>query len=223
MADRIPLDPRLLDLPRRLASWDRPGRTVLLGIDGGAGAGKTTLAEWLAEGIRALGRSVSTVHIDGFFRPAAERVGHPSRLAVVEDVDWERLRDEVILPLRSGRSARFRLYDWVTDDLRTWLEIQPGGVAVVDGVTALRSELRTLYDLRIWISCRRDLRVARLSRRAGSSDAEIHRWLPSEDRYVAEHDPGDCAHVVLESSSGEKGGEEGQWRVVRWSLPDPDP
>lgn len=219
MAHRILQDPRLLGLPRNVAGRARKGHTALLGIDGGAGAGKSTFAEWLAERIRVLGPGVTIVPIDGFFRPAAERVGYPSPLAVIDDIDGERLRDEVVLPLRSGRAARYRLYDWVGDGLGTRQEIEPGGVVIVDGVTALRRELRTHYDLRVWVSCPRDVRVARLSRRAGSSDAEIRRWLPSEDRYVAEQAPRDSAHLVLESTSREEGAGEGRWSVVRWSLP----
>jgi uridine kinase len=195
---------------------------VLLGVDGGAGAGKTTFTDWLAARIRELGTSVATLHIDNFFRPAAERVGYPSPLAVTDDIDWERLRDEAILPLRAGRAARPRLYDWPTDSFRTRAEVEPGGIVIIDGVTSLRRELRARYGLRIWLSCHRDLRVARLARRQGSSDAEIRRWLPSEDQYVAEHEPRGCAHLVLRSASEDEDAGTGGWQVVRWSLPGPD-
>ena len=56
-------------------------RTLLVGIDGGAGSGKTSFVRWLAgrligktaEGVRPPGTPVSIVHNDEFFRPSAER------------------------------------------------------------------------------------------------------------------------------------------------------
>ena len=50
-----------------------PDRSVLVGIDGGAGAGKTTFTYWLAKAIRETAIPVSIVHIDNFCRPLAER------------------------------------------------------------------------------------------------------------------------------------------------------
>ena len=48
-----------------------PDRSVLVGIDGGAGSGKTTFAHWLAERIRETTTPVSIVHTDDFCRPSA--------------------------------------------------------------------------------------------------------------------------------------------------------
>jgi len=50
-----------------------PERTVLVAIDGGAGAGKTTFTKWFVERIRENVTPVSIVLTDLIYRPVAER------------------------------------------------------------------------------------------------------------------------------------------------------
>ena len=145
--------------------------------------------------------AISTVHTDSFCRPSAERMNHQFPLATVSDIDWRRLRDQVIVPLRSGQTARFRLYDWPTDCLKDWMTIDVGGVTIIDGVTATRNELSDYYDLRVWCSCPRDIRVSRLLGRGDTSAAEIEHWMPSEAHYVASHAPEKTAHLVVNSAA----------------------
>jgi uridine kinase len=187
-------------VPRLIAEHVEPGRSFLVGIDGGAGSGKTTFARWLAERVRETRTPVSTVHIDNFVRPAAERASRERSLAEVSDIDWKRLRDQVIAPLRSGESARFQLYDWPADRLVDGHTIEVGGVVIIDGITATRRELADYYDLRLWFACPREVRVSRLLGRGDTSSAEIEYWMPSEERYIASHAPDETAHLVVDST-----------------------
>ncbi len=175
----------------------RARRCVLVALDGGAGSGKSTFALRVRH---ALGTEIgcAVVHLDHFFRTRRER---GSRLARVEDTDWQRLRDEVIRPLRAGRTARFLLYDWALDRLDGWQTVQPAGVVIVDGVSALRRELAGCFDLAVWLSCPREKRVARLAGRGDTPPEEIEYWLPSEDAYVAAHAPRQRAHLVVDASA----------------------
>ena len=185
-----------------------------MAIDGGAGSGKSTFALRLQDALGA-GIDCAVVHLDHFFRTRRER---GSRLARVEDTDWQRLRDEVIHPLRAGRSARFQLYDWPRDRLRRWQTVQPAGVVIVDGVSALRRELAGCFDLAIWLSCPRDKRIARLAGRGDTPPEEIEYWLPSEDAYVAAHAPRQRAHLVVHASADATTADTGLV-VERWSPP----
>ena len=196
-----------------------PDRSVLVGIDGGAGSGKTTFAHWLAERIRETTTPVSIVHTDDFCRPSAERVNHQFPLARVSDIDWKRLRDYVIVPLRSGKTARFQLYDWPADCLRDWVTIDVGGVTIIDGVTATRNELSDYYDLRIWFSCPRNIRVSRMLGRGDTSAAEIEHWMPSEDHYIASHAPERTAHLVVDSAADMATRDGNGWFTTWWSPP----
>jgi uridine kinase len=210
--ERLPVT-GALDLISSSVALDR---TFLVGIDGGAGAGKTTFAHWFAGVIHASSTPVSIVHIDNFCRPSSER---EDKNAVVSDLDWKRLRDRVLNPLQTGESALFQLYDWPADRLKDWVTINVGGVTIVDGVTATRRELSGYYDLRIWLSCPRDIRASRLLGRGDTPEAEIKRWLPSEDRYIASHNPEERAHLTIDTTAGISAHDGSGWFVKRWSPP----
>jgi uridine kinase len=205
-----------VDLVRFVTKLVTPDRSALVGIDGGAGAGKTTFAHWLAESIRETTTQVSLIHVDNFCRPSDER---RKEHAVVSDLDWRRLRDQVLVPLQSGEPARFQLYDWAEDRLKDWVTIDAGGVTIVDGVTGTRNELSDYYDLRIWFSCPRDVRVSRLLLRGDTSEAEIKHWSPSEERYIASHCPEERAHLIIDSTADMTTKDGNEWLTKRWSPP----
>lgn len=191
-------------------------RCVLVALDGGAGSGKSTFARRLQNALAASGGiHCAVVHLDHFFRTRRER---GSTLARVEDTDWRRLRDQVIRPLRAGRSARFQLYDWPRDRLHRWQTVQPAGVVIVDGVSALRRELAGCFDLTVWLACPRQKRLARLAGRGDTPPEEIEYWLPSEDAYVAAHAPRQRAHLVVDASAAATTADTGLV-TERWSPP----
>jgi uridine kinase len=194
-----------------------PGRAVLVGIDGGAGAGKTTFTKWFVEQLRENVSPVSVVLTDLIYRPVAERwTGPIDDMPIGYDLDWERIREQVILPLRAGKTARFQLYDWVADCLNEIVEIEPSGVAIIDGVLALRNELAHYYDLRIWFSCPTEIRVSRLLNRGDTPQEEIDYWLPIEERYYMAHIPEESAHLVIDSAAGMSIKDGSSWlKVVR--------
>ncbi len=182
---------------------------VLVAVDGGAGTGKSTFTRALAAQLEPVAPFAS-VHLDNFFRPSAER---GSALATVDDHDWQRLRGQVIVPLRAGRDARYQLYDWPNDCLAQWRTIAPTGIVLIDGVSSLRRELAADYDLRIWMSCLRATRVARLGRRGDTPTEEVEHWMPSEDAYIRDHRPQARADLVIDASA------EDVLLVERWRAP----
>lgn len=206
----------IADVLNSITTLASPDRSVIVGIDGGAGAGKTTFTYWFAEAMKESVNSVSIVHMDSFCRPSQRR---RKDHAVVPDLDWRRLRDQVLLPLHAGKAARFQLYDWPEDRLKDWITIDIGGVVIVDGVSVTRRELSSFYDLRIWFVCPRNVRESRLMRRGDTPAKAIRRWIPSEEQYVACHTPDEQAHLVIDSTAdmGIDGGIG--WSVRRWSPP----
>lgn len=174
---------------------------VLVAVDGQGGAGKSRWAAALAEALQHH-TCAAIVSIDDFFLPSAER---PSERPgpIGGDFDWPRLRDEVLVPLRSGRTARFRRYDWQLDALAEAHEVPPRGVVIVEGVYAARRELAALYDLRVWVACPREVRLARGLERDGEEARELWErdWMPAEDRYVSEHRPEELADVVVDGDA----------------------
>jgi uridine kinase len=174
--------------------------TILVGVDGLGGAGKTVFSVAMARSLRSAGQPAVVVHFDDFFFPSAERsIGTPETKPIGGDFDWRRLRDDVLLPLRGNQIARYRRYDWEQDALAEMHEIPPGGIVIVEGVYCTRRELADLYDVRVWVECPRDICLARGISRDGEearSRWELD-WQPSEERYVREHAPTQAAHFVV--------------------------
>ncbi|MBE0697294.1 MAG: uridine kinase [Anaerolineaceae bacterium] len=187
-------------------------RTILVGVDGGSGSGKSTFADWLKHGLIAAEIPVALVHTDDFFLPSARRANSHFPLAEVADLEWIRLRDQVIYPLRLGNPAHYQVYNWETDSLQDWVTIYRGGVTIVEGVTATRSKLAIYYDLRIWFNCPRAVREERLRQRGDISAEEIEHWMPSEEAFFGTDSVDRRAHLVMDSA------EEG-YIMKKWSPP----
>lgn len=114
----------------------RTTSTLLVAIDGEGGAGKSTLAAWLAAAVGA----VTVVCLDDFARPSAP------------GWDRERLIRQVLDPLLAGCPGCYQRWDWSTDRGAEWHEVPVGGVVIVEGVSAIREELSDRWDLTLWVS-----------------------------------------------------------------------
>ncbi|NLE99339.1 MAG: uridine kinase [Anaerolineales bacterium] len=188
-----------VQIAERLAALHRTHPTLLVAVDGAGGAGKSTLANFVAQELLGAGVLCEVIHFDDFYRPSAERQSPLVAQQVGGDFDWQRLEREVLLPLRAGQPARYARYDWGADALAEVHVVQPGQVVIVEGVYSSRLELAPLYHLTIWVDCPRDLRLER----GVTRDGESHRgwwentWMPAEDRYVQEHRPRERADIVV--------------------------
>lgn len=154
--------------------------TQIIAIDGLGGAGKSTLADWLAARLDA-----AVIHTDDF--------------ASWEDpIDWwPRLKELVLEPLAAGRPARYEPTRW-GGDAREPVRIEPSGTVIVEGVTASREAFRRYVAYSIWIETPRDLRLRRgLERDGEAARAAWIRWMEAEDRYVADERPAERADVVV--------------------------
>lgn len=179
-----------------LAALPRPSAPTLVAIDGGGGAGKSTLAAALA---RLLAPGSSVVSIDDFYRPApeAERAALDPQQGYERYFDWQRLRAQVLAPLRAARPARYQRYDWGSERLEDWLVVEPEGTVIVEGVYTLRRELAPLYDLRVWIDAPEPLRMARQRARAADPEGWQERWAAAEDHYARHYHPRARADLVV--------------------------
>ena len=158
------------------------GDVRIVGIDGCAGAGKTTFAERLARH----GGQWQVVHTDDF-------ATHDDPLEW-----WPRMLAEVIEPLSQRRPATFRPYDWVTRKPGAPTTIEPADVVIIEGVGATRQAWRDRLALLVWIETDSALRLQRGLARDGEQLAEFWReWRVAEDRYVAAEDPAAHAELIV--------------------------
>ena len=169
----------------------------IAGIDGCGGAGKSRLAAEVRAALTSRGRDIVVVHMDDFYFPSALRNGTLALGTVGSAFDWQRLRDEVLAPLRAGQPTRYRRYDWPSDALAEWHDV-PRGIVIVEGVYSTHVELEQFYDLTVWVECPRPIRLARGIKRDGEAARRQweEEWMPAEDRYVQEQSPHTRADMV---------------------------
>ncbi len=169
-------------------------RPRVVGIDGGGGAGKSTLAGRLAQAAP----DAACVHIDDFYRPEPD---DPNlRREPCWFFDWRRVRDEVLVPVTRGERASFRPYDWDEGALsETEMCVEADGIVILEGISALRRELREWMDFGIWVETPADLRLQRGLERDGEGARSqwVDYWMPEEERYFELHGPKEYADVVV--------------------------
>lgn len=178
-----------------LAALPRSIPPTLVAIDGGGGAGKSSLAAALAAHLEPC----TVVAIDDFYVPAsaAARAALSPEQGYQRYFDWDRLRTQVLEPLRTGRPARYQRYDWGSERLEDWLVVDPEGTVLVEGVYSARPELAPFYDLRVWVEAPEPLRTARQRARSEDPEGWQERWAAAEAHYEHKYHPRERADLVV--------------------------
>ncbi|MBI4758375.1 MAG: uridine kinase [Chloroflexi bacterium] len=137
--------------------------SLIVGIAGGTGSGKTTLVRKLLELLE--GRSVVVIEQDAYYQdqgqtPMEERrrinYDHPD--ALDNDLLVSHLRD-----LRAGKAIEKPIYDFTTCT-RTGetVHVEPADVIIVEGILILENpRLRALMDLKLFVDTDPDVRFIR--------------------------------------------------------------
>lgn len=140
--------------------------TLFIGIAGGTGSGKTTLAQRIA---RALPGSVAIIEHDWYYRdrsgvPEGERLGlNYDEPAALEN----ELLARDLATLKSRSAVECPQYDFSTHTRSAKTErIEPARIVVVEGILLFAVPvLRDAFDLRIFVDTDDDIRLMRRIRR----------------------------------------------------------
>ena len=146
---------------------------LVIAIDGHGAAGKSTIAAAVAEVTGA-----TLVHTDDFFDPAA-----PREPGLSGYYDWRRLRAEALEPLRAGRAAEFRRFDWERGrGLDGIVRVTPGQLLVLEGVFSASPELSDLVNRSVFVDTPEPERLRRLRAQTTPSEWD-DEWLRAEQAY----------------------------------------
>lgn len=179
---------------KQIEELGREKGRVLVAIDGRCAAGKTTLALQLQKKL-----GCPLFHMDDFFlRPeqrTQERYAQPGG-----NVDRERFREEVLLPLKAGSVIAYRRFDCSTMSLEAPTAVQPGEVNLVEGTYSCHPELWEDYDLHIFMTVSPQTQLARLAARDAKKLGMFQtRWIPLEERYFEAFDLRSRCELVFET------------------------
>ena len=141
---------------------------------------------------------VTLVHGDDFYGPEERdwRSWTP-RQGYERYFNPQRVEHQLLRPLRAGQPGRFQRYDWDTNTLDGFVTVEPRGIVLAEGVYLLRRELRSYWDLSIYVDTPRELRQARLRARGENDQGWIARWTAAEDYYEQVEAPAQVADLVV--------------------------
>jgi uridine kinase len=149
-------------MPAPPASWPTAG-PLIIGIAGGSGSGKTTIAESIVDAIGP--EAVSLIQHDSYYRDqtdvaVAERskvnYDHPDSL----ETD---LLVKQLSTLLGGAHVDVPVYDFTVHNRSdATIRVEPKPTVIVEGILVLyEPDLRELMDLKVYVDTDADLRIVR--------------------------------------------------------------
>lgn len=209
----------LTELSDEVLSVERP-HPVRVAIDGCSAAGKTTLADELADVLRARSdREIIRAGIDYFKRAPELRTAYPidsPESYYLDTWDYDAVRDLLLLPLGPAGDRRYTTA--IRDSsARTALDspvqlASPDAVLLADGAFLQRPELDPHWDLRIYVHVSFDTVLRRGTARdqawmdsaAAAEQRYLTRYIPGERMYVDDLHPADRAQIVVNNEDPAK-------------------
>ena len=165
-------------LKKRIDDLLKTGKQIVIAMDGNCAAGKTTLASLLEKEY-----DCNIFYMDDFFlRPqqrTAERYAQPGG-----NVDYERFRQEVLLPLKTGNPFSYRPFSCKTFSLSDSVQVMPKQLNIVEGTYCLHPYFEDPYDLRLFLSVDGEIQKERILQRPPHViDRFFSDWIPMEKHY----------------------------------------
>jgi uridine kinase len=142
-------------------------RPIVIGVAGGTGSGKTTVANEILQRVGA--EHITYIPHDAYYRdlshlPPRQRdqvnYDHPNALETG-------LLIEHLKELRAGRTVEIPVYDFTTHTrAQHTRRVEPAPVILVEGILVFAEpELRKLFDVRLYVDTDADVRFIRRLRR----------------------------------------------------------
>ena len=156
----------------------RTGRQIVIAIDGNCTAGKSTLTSVLEKEY-----DCNVFHMDDFFLRPEQRT--PQRYAEPGgNVDYERFREEVILPLKTGNAFSYRPFSCKTFSLSDAVEVTPKALNIVEGTYCLHPYFGDVYDWKLFLSIDPQVQRERVYLRPQHVQERFFTdWIPMEKLY----------------------------------------
>ncbi len=157
---------------------------LVIGIAGGSGSGKTTVANVVMQ--RVGSENIAYLPHDAYYK----ELGHlpPNQRAQINFDHPDSLENELMIQhiqtLREYQPVALPVYDFSTDS-RTdkVIEVKPQRIIIVEGILIFAvPDLRKMFDLKIFVDTDPDIRLIRrlqrdISERGRSTESVINQYL----------------------------------------------
>lgn len=168
--------------------------TMIIGIAGGTGSGKTTLTRKLQQ---IFGADVSVVYHDNYYK-RLYNMTYEERCMVNYDHPDSFDTDLMVADLKrliAGETIRCPVYDYTIHNRSDrFVEVQPTKVVIVEGILIFENQaLRDLMDIKIFVDTDADVRILRrilrdVKERERSLESVISQYLntvkPMHEQFV---------------------------------------
>ncbi len=135
---------------------------IMIGIAGGSGSGKSTFTNRLKE---AFGDQVTVIYHDNYYK---SNDGIPFEVRQKENYDHPAAFETDLLirhlkALRRGESIECPIYDYAEHNRTAEsVTLKPSRIIIVEGILVLENpELRSLFDIKIYVEADADERIIR--------------------------------------------------------------
>lgn len=168
--------------------------TMVVGIAGGTGSGKTTITKKL---MQRFGGDVSVIYHDNYYK-AHHNMSYEERAKLNYDhpdsFDTD-LLIQAVKDLKAGRSVTCPVYDYTIHDRSDQvIVVKPAKVIIVEGILIFQSrELCRQMDIKIYVDTDADVRILRrivrdVRDRGRSLDSVVNQYLstvkPMHEQFV---------------------------------------
>lgn len=194
---------------------NKKGFPLRVGIDGIDAAGKTFLANKIAEHVRELGYPTLRASIDGFHNPRSvrhHRGSYSPEGYYFDSFNYELLKQSLLEPLSptGNRICNLSAFNFKTDTETIGEEIKATDdhILIFEGVFLFRRELVAYWDIKVFIHIDFETSLARALKRdlyLFGNEAEIRkryqeRYIPGQKIYLEAEKPLAKADIVLENN-----------------------
>lgn len=183
----------MINLEEQLKLYN-DGQVRVIAIDGRSGAGKTTLANRLAESLGA-----GVIHMDDFFLPehlrTDQRLSQPGG-----NVHYERFKEEVLPYLNHKEAFSYVPFNCKTMDYGKPCLVKASPWRIVEGAYSCHPYFGDYMDIRVFCHIEPEEQDKRILLRNGAEGLKAFksRWIPMEENYLKTYEIQRKADFIFE-------------------------
>jgi uridine kinase len=181
------------ELTRSIEELLAQQEVVVVAISGHGGAGKSTLADKLAQQFSVAESQI--VRVDGLHAK-----NYMQKKGIFELHDWTTIMDILMHARTNNRLEYLKRNDKEEESV---VDVPRPQLVILEGIRLIRPEVLPYVDMSVWIDCPLDVateRAVKRNRQQGDSEAEIalwySKWVPESKSYIEQVAPRDIVSFV---------------------------